>query len=101
MNCSRFVLLLLFITVLFTGCVGGGDVETTTLPPTDTPPPYPFEGQNMFFGLTMLSMHPNPVDAAIVEDLGVSWVSLQPHVPWFAIVVRPRQRSLMAPVNGY
>jgi len=89
MNCSRFVLLLLFITVLFTGCVGGGDVETTTLPPTDTPPPYPFEGQNMFFGLTMLSMHPNPVDRAIVEDLGISWVSLQPHVPWFAIEAEP------------
>ena len=44
--------------------------------------PYPFEERNMFFGLSLI--HPTK-DAAAVEDLGISWLSLQPHVLWMAI----------------
>jgi len=51
-----------------------------------TPVPYPFEDRNMFFGLSLI----NPVKhAAVVEDLGISWLSLQPHVLWMAIEKEP------------
>ncbi len=40
----------------------------------------------MFFGLSLI----NPTKhAAIVEDLGISWLSLQPHVLWMAIEREP------------
>jgi hypothetical protein len=47
---------------------------------------YPFEDRNMFFGLSLI----NPTKhAAIIEDLGISWLSLQPHVLWMAIEREP------------
>ena len=50
------------------------------------PLPYPFEDRNMFFGLSLI----NPgKHAAVVADLGVSWLSLQPHVLWMAIEREP------------
>jgi hypothetical protein len=55
-------------------------------PASPTPVPYPFENRNMFFGLSLI----NPTrHAAIVEDLGISWLSLQPHVLWMAIEKEP------------
>jgi len=47
---------------------------------------YPFEDRNMFFGLSLITPWKH---AAIVEDLGVSWLSLQPHVLWMAIEREP------------
>ena len=47
---------------------------------------YPFAHKNMFFGLSLI----NPErDAAYVRELGVSWLSLQPHVIWFTIENEP------------
>jgi hypothetical protein len=47
---------------------------------------YPFADRNMFFGLSLI----NPAKhGAVVEDLGVSWLSLQPHVLWMAIEREP------------
>jgi len=50
------------------------------------PLPYPFEDRNMFFGLSLI----NPAKhAAVVDDLGISWPSLQPHVLWMEIEREP------------
>jgi hypothetical protein len=49
-------------------------------------PPYPFERRNMFFGLSLINPSKH---AEIVDDLGVSWLSLQPHVLWMAIEQEP------------
>ena len=51
-----------------------------------TPLPFPFEDRNMFFGLSLISPQR---DAGYVEDLGISWLSLQPHVLWMAIEPEP------------
>ena len=46
----------------------------------------PFEDRNMFFGLSLI----NPAKhAGVVADLGISWLSLQPHVLWMAIEREP------------
>jgi hypothetical protein len=60
--------------------------------PTATlaPQPYPFEDRNMFFGLTMIS---TPQDGVVARELGVSWVSLQPLVVWFALESEPGVRN--------
>ena len=55
-------------------------------PASPTPVPYPFENRNMFFGLSLINP---PRHAAVVEDLGISWLSLQPHVLWMAIEKEP------------
>jgi hypothetical protein len=48
--------------------------------------PYPFADRNMFFGLSLI----NPAKhGAMVEELGISWLSLQPHVLWMAIEREP------------
>ena len=48
--------------------------------------PYPFDDRNMFFGLSLI----NPAQhGAMVEELGISWLSLQPHVLWMAIEREP------------
>lgn len=47
---------------------------------------YPFSSQNMFFGLSLI----NPLmDAAKVKELGITWLSLEPHVAWFSIEQAP------------
>jgi hypothetical protein len=51
-----------------------------------TPIPYPFENRNMFFGLSLIDPTRH---AAVVEELGISWLSLQPHVLWMAIEKEP------------
>ena len=48
--------------------------------------PYPFGDRNMFFGLSLINERQ---DGPIVADLGVSWLSLQPHVLWMAIEREP------------
>ena len=48
--------------------------------------PYPFGDQNMFFGLSLINPSKH---ASIVEDLGISWLSLQPHALWMAIEREP------------
>lgn len=53
----------------------GGERQTSQ-------PSYPFEDRNMFFGLSLIDPTRH---AGIVEDLGISWLSLQPHVLWMAI----------------
>jgi hypothetical protein len=58
---------------------------STEVVPT-APLSYPFEGRNMFFGLTMIS---RPEDGLVARELGVSWVSLQPLVVWFALEQQP------------
>ena len=47
---------------------------------------YPFEDRNMFFGLTLINPWKHVPE---VEELGVSWLSLQPHVIWFTIEKEP------------
>jgi len=48
--------------------------------------PYPFDDRSTFFGLSLI----NPAKhAAIVDDLGISWLSLQPHVLWMEIEREP------------
>ena len=44
--------------------------------------PYPFADRNVFFGLSLINERE---DGPIVEDLGISWLSLQPHILWMAI----------------
>lgn len=54
----------------------------TTLPMATTsvsPLIYPFDHQNMFFGLTILQ---RPGDYILASELDVSWVSMQPVVIW-------------------
>ena len=48
--------------------------------------PYPFDGRNMFFGLSVINLRKH---AAFVEDLGISWLSLQPHVLWMTVERTP------------
>lgn len=48
--------------------------------------PYPFGDRNMFFGLSLITPWKH---ADIVRDLGISWLSLQPHVLWMAIEREP------------
>jgi len=50
------------------------------------PLPYPFEDRNMFFGLSLIN---EKEDGVHVENLGISWLSLQPHVLWMAIEREP------------
>ncbi|MGB2983142.1 MAG: hypothetical protein WBC63_04690, partial [Candidatus Bipolaricaulia bacterium] len=74
------------IGLLAAACVGA----TLALSPdvaVDSPEiPYPFEDRNMFFGLSLI----NPTKhASVVADLGISWLSLQPHVLWMAIEREP------------
>jgi hypothetical protein len=40
----------------------------------------------MFFGLSLINARR---DATNVEELGASWLSLEPHVVWFAIESEP------------
>jgi hypothetical protein len=47
---------------------------------------HPFADRNLFFGLSLI--HPT-THAAIVENLRISWLSLQPHVLWMAIEREP------------
>jgi hypothetical protein len=47
---------------------------------------YPFEDRNMFFGLSVINPEKH---AAFVQDLGISWLSLQPHVLWMTIEREP------------
>jgi len=55
-------------------------------PDGSDPLPYPFEDRNMFFGLSLINERE---DAVYVEDLGISWLSLQPHVLWMSIEREP------------
>ena len=48
--------------------------------------PYPFDDQNMFFGLSLINPEKH---AGVVADLGIRWLSLQPHVLWMAIEREP------------
>jgi len=78
---SRALALILAGLSFLLGGLAGGAVtgQTEALP-------YPFEDRNMFFGLSLI----NPIrHAAIVEDLGISWLSLQPHVLWMVIEREP------------
>jgi hypothetical protein len=90
------VLLLLVFFIAASGCPGPSDggqgsqsSDQSSPPPQEpeiTPLEYPFAEQNMFFGLSLI----NPRTAAgYVEELGVSWVSLQPHVIWFDVEREP------------
>ena len=56
--------------------------------PTDSPTsvPYPFDDRNMFFGLSVINPRKH---AEIVQDLGISWLSLQPHVLWMTVEREP------------
>lgn len=49
--------------------------------------PYPFDSQNMFFGLSVIN--DSELHRYVVEDLDISWVSLQPHLFWLAIESEP------------
>lgn len=48
--------------------------------------PDPFEDRNMFFGLSLINPEKH---ADIIRDLGISWLSLQPHVLWMAVERTP------------
>ena len=75
------VLLLILLSLAALAVASGGLLSEPL-----APLPYPFEDRNMFFGLSVI----NPTKhAAIVEDLGISWLSLQPHVLWMAIEREP------------
>ncbi len=55
-------------------------------PSPTTLPTYPFDERNMFFGLSLI----NPwTGGEVVRDLGISWLSLQPHVLWMSIESEP------------
>jgi hypothetical protein len=47
---------------------------------------YPFADKNMFFGLTQLE---NDAEHLLAADLGVSWLSMYPLVPWFSMEASP------------
>ena len=51
---------------------------------------YPFDGLNMFFGLTILK---EPRDYGFARELNVSWVSMQPVAVWASIESSPGQYS--------
>ncbi len=51
-----------------------------------TPLDYPFDKKNMFFGTGSIR---RPEDAALAQDLGITWVSGQPLVVWFAVEPTP------------
>ena len=81
------IVLLLTFVLGMSGCMqasrGQGPPPGQQQP---TPLEYPFENKNMFFGLSLI----NPErDAPYVEELGVSWLSLQPHVIWFMVEQQP------------
>ncbi len=66
---------------------------TRTTPPPTKPPQatpgvlsYPYDGKNMFFGLSLINARR---DAGYVQEVGASWLSLQPHVIWFSIESAP------------
>ena len=47
---------------------------------------YPFTDKNVFFGLTQLE---NDAEHLLAADLGVSWLSMYPLVPWFSTETSP------------
>jgi hypothetical protein len=47
---------------------------------------YPFADKNMYFGLTQLE---NDAEYLLAADLGVSWLSMYPLVPWFSMETSP------------
>jgi len=54
--------------------------------PDATPTPaYPFAGRNMFFGFSLIGRK----NAAIIKDLEIQWLSLQPHLIWLTIEKKP------------
>jgi hypothetical protein len=59
---------------------------TSPTSPAVSLPTYPFENMNMFFGTSLIK---SPLLAPEVKELGMRWVSLQPHVIWFAIESAP------------
>ncbi len=68
---------------------------TSSITPTPSPSPtpstpaalsYPFADSNMFFGMSLINARR---DADYVKELGVSWLSLEPHVVWMAIEQEP------------
>jgi hypothetical protein len=54
---------------------------------------YPFDGANMFFGLTILK---EPRDCSLAEELNVSWVSMQPVAIWAHIESSPGEYNWTA-----
>jgi hypothetical protein len=94
--CGIIVILAMLLPSIL-GC-GGGTTTTTsttsslatttslTTTTTTSSPTYPFADRNMFFGLSLINAFR---DAANVEDLGASWLSLEPHVIWFSIESTP------------
>ncbi len=92
MSKNHLLVLLLDLTFLLGSChLGNGQAA---VPPTQPPVSQsemgvlidPFAERNMFFGLSLLK---KPSDGTYATDLGVSWVSLQPHVIWFALEREP------------
>jgi len=100
MTKNRLLAILLTLVFLLGGCRLGRSQPVPLAPPTQTPAPPltptstsapgplddPFAARNMFFGLSLLK---SPSDGVYATDLGVSWVSLQPHVLWFALEQEP------------
>ncbi len=58
----------------------------TRIVPTAGPLAYPFDKRNMFFGLSAIN---RPEDRVYAQELGITWVSLQPHVLWFVLESQP------------
>jgi hypothetical protein len=89
-----FLFLPLGVALLLGGCLVKQKTIIQTASPTPTVTPTftpgtlsdPFADRNMFFGLSLLK---DPSDGVYAADLGVSWVSLQPHVLWFALEQQP------------
>ena len=48
---------------------------------------YPFANRNMFFGLSLIDQK----HEALIKDLDIRWVSLQPHLIWLMIEEAPGQ----------
>ena len=79
--------LVLGLTILTLLAFDGWIAAEETAPAPGAPVPYPFAGRNMFFGLALIG----PKDDAIVKDLDISWLSLQPHLIWLTIEEAPGQ----------
>lgn len=91
---NRLLAIFLVLIFLLGGCRFGQDPAAQNASPagtstaTSTPGALsdPFAGRNMFFGLSLIK---RPSDGVYATDLGVSWVSLQPHALWFALEPEP------------